>query len=141
MQLSSINLHNFSSSLFRSLETCPSRSCSLFKSVLINKIIICNFYYNFISDFQTTINSSPDAYPQPDPVKRSDVTSGQETTNNTAYPQPDPVTSGQETEVIGSGDCILEHKLVTGFVYYYEIRNAFILVDFINDNIKLKLLS
>ncbi len=28
MQLSSINLHNFSSSLIRSLETCPSRSCS-----------------------------------------------------------------------------------------------------------------
>ncbi len=27
LQLSSINLHNFSSSLFRSLETCPSRSC------------------------------------------------------------------------------------------------------------------
>ncbi len=29
LQLSSINLHNFSSSLFRSLETCPSRSCYL----------------------------------------------------------------------------------------------------------------
>jgi hypothetical protein len=29
LQLSSINLHNFSSSLFRSLETCPSRSCCI----------------------------------------------------------------------------------------------------------------
>jgi len=28
-----------------------------------------------------------------------DVTSGEETTNNTAYPQPNPVTSGHETEV------------------------------------------
>jgi hypothetical protein len=27
LQLSSINLHNLISSLFRSLETCPSRSC------------------------------------------------------------------------------------------------------------------
>jgi hypothetical protein len=27
-----INLHNFSSSLFRSLETCPSRSCSVYRN-------------------------------------------------------------------------------------------------------------
>jgi hypothetical protein len=57
----------------------------------IYKIIICNFYYNFISDFQTTINSSPDAYHQPDAT----------TINSSpdAYPQPNPVTSGHETEV------------------------------------------
>jgi hypothetical protein len=34
LQLSSINLHNFSSSLFRSLETCPSRSCFSLKPFL-----------------------------------------------------------------------------------------------------------
>jgi hypothetical protein len=34
LQLSSINLHNFSSSLFRCLETCPSRSCYILWLVL-----------------------------------------------------------------------------------------------------------
>ncbi len=38
LQLSSITLHNFRSSLFRSLETCPSRSCSSCPNFFYNQI-------------------------------------------------------------------------------------------------------
>ena len=49
LQLSSINLHNFSSSLFRSLETCPSRSCFLFTTSL--KFFVY-FYLNFLTSLK-----------------------------------------------------------------------------------------
>ncbi len=39
--ISSINLHNFSSSLFRSLETCPSRSCFLLKNIYFFHLRMC----------------------------------------------------------------------------------------------------
>jgi hypothetical protein len=63
LQISSINIHNFSSSLFRSLETCPSRSCYLYFPIFERKMIfermlierkflsICKgyFLFNFLS--------------------------------------------------------------------------------------------
>jgi hypothetical protein len=51
LQLSSINLHNFSSSLFRSLETCPSRSClfSFLSLFLVSFFVLFSISLSFVS--------------------------------------------------------------------------------------------
>ncbi len=56
LQLSSINLHNFSSSLFRSLETCPSRSCFSFSLLLSLSVSFCIFLFLMVSYFSLSVS-------------------------------------------------------------------------------------